>query len=100
MLHIACRYALRQTVKTNQTAWNAALRQAVIRAKPGYFALSETERENYRLQLNTEDEFRIRQTLLKDLFGIAVNSTEELDAMLDTFVDSQYLSLNSTLLPL
>jgi hypothetical protein len=89
-----------KTVKTNQTAWNAALRQAVIRVKPDYFALSETEREYYRLQLNTEDDFRIRQTVLKALFGIAVNTAEELDAILDTFDDSQYLSLNSTLLPL
>ncbi|HED19083.1 MAG TPA: hypothetical protein ENI74_06220 [Gammaproteobacteria bacterium] len=50
--------------------------------------------------MNTEDEFRIRQTLLKDLFGIAANTTEELDSITDTFDDSQYLLLNSTLLPL
>ena len=105
MLHIACRCALNsvktvKTVKTNQTAWNAALRQAVIRVKSDYFALSETERENYRLHMNTEDEFRIQQTILKELFGIAVNTTEELDSILDTFDDSQYLLLNSTLLPL
>jgi hypothetical protein len=62
-------------VETNQTAWNAALRQAVIRVKPDYFALSETERENYRLHMNTEDEFRIRQTILKELFGV-VSRTE------------------------
>jgi hypothetical protein len=89
-----------KTVKTNQTAWNAALRQAVIRVKPDYFALSETERENYRLHMNTEDDFRIRQTILKDLCGIAAKTTEELDAILDMFDDSQYLLLNSTLLPL
>jgi hypothetical protein len=87
-------------VKTIQTAWNAVLRQAIIRVKPDYFALSETEREYYRLRLNTEDDFRIRQTVIKELFGIAVSMTEELDAILDTFDDSQYLSLNSTLLPL
>jgi len=87
-------------VKTNQTDWNAALRQTVIRVKPDYFALSEAERENYRLHMNTEDEFRIQQTILKELFGIAVNTTEELDSILDTFDDSQYLLLNSTLLPL
>jgi len=87
-------------VETNQTAWNAALRQAVIRVKPDYFALSETERENYRLHMNTEDEFRIRQTILKELFGIATNTTGELDSVLDTFDDSQYLLLNSTLLPI
>ena len=87
-------------MKTNQTDWNAALRQTVIRVKPDYFALFEAERENYRLHMNTEDEFRIQQTILKELFGIAVNTTEELDSILDTFDDSQYLLLNSTLLPL
>ena len=76
------------------------LRQAVIRVKPDYFALSNAEREHYRLRLNTKDEFRIRQAVLKDVFGIVVNTTEELDAILDTFDDSQYLLLNSTLLPL
>lgn len=87
-------------METIQTEWNAVLRQAVIRVKPDYFALSETEREYYRLRLNTEDDFRIRQTVIKELFGIAVSMTEELDAILETFDDSQYLSLNSTLLPL
>ena len=80
--------------------WSAVLRQAVIRVKPDYFALSETEREHYRLQLNTDDDFRIQQTVLKELFGVAVNKTEDLDAVLDTFDDSQYLLWNSTLLPL
>ena len=37
------------------------MRQAVIRVKPDYFALPETERENYRLHMNTEDEFRINE---------------------------------------
>jgi hypothetical protein len=87
-------------VETIQTEWNAVLRQAVIRVKPDYFALSNAEREHYRLRLNRKDEFRIRQTVIKELFGIAVSMTEELDAILETFDDSQYLSLNSTLLPL
>ena len=64
-----------KSVKTNQTAWNAVLRQAVIRVKPDYFALSETGREYYRLHMSTGDDFRIRQTILKELFGIAVSIT-------------------------
>ena len=84
---------------TDLTNWNAVLRQAVIRVKPDYFALSHAEREHYRLRLNTKDEFCIRQAVLRDVFGIVVNTTEELDATLDTFDDSQYLLLNSTLLP-
>jgi hypothetical protein len=74
MLHIACKSRLDKTVETHQTSWNAVLRQAVIRVKPDYFALSEAEREHYRLQLNVEDDFRIRQIVLKELFGIAVNT--------------------------
>ena len=87
-------------METNQTEWNAVLRQAVIRVKPDYFALSETEREYYRLHLSTEDSFRIRKTVLKELFGLAANTTEELESVLNTFDERQYLSLNSTLLPL
>ena len=87
-------------METRQTMWSAVLRQAVIRVKPDYFALSETEREQYRLNLNTEDDFRIRHSVTRDLFGISVSTAAELDAILDTFDDSQYLSLNSTLLPL
>lgn len=87
-------------VKTDQTKWSAILRQAVIRVKPDYFALSESERTQYRLNLNTEDDFRIRQAIIKELFGIAVATVEEPDAVLDTFDDSQYLLWNSTLLSL
>jgi len=86
-------------VKTNKSEWSTVLRQAVIRLKPDYFSLPEIERDAYRLHLTSEDDFRIRQTLLNGLFGIAVNTPEELDAALETFDDSQYLLLNSTLLP-
>lgn len=65
--------------------WNAVLRQAVIRVKPDYFALHKPERENYRLHIGTEDEFRIRKIVLKELIGIVVNTTDELDSVLDTF---------------
>jgi len=68
-------------VEPHQTTWNPVLRQAVIRIKPDYFALTETRREHYRPNLNTEDDFRIRQTVIKELFGMAVNTTEELDAV-------------------
>ncbi len=71
----------------------------MIRLKPDYFSLPEIECDAYRLHLTSEDDFRVRQTLLNGLFGIAVNNPEELDAALETFDDSQYLLLNSTLLP-
>ena len=87
-------------MKTNQTEWNAVLRHAVIRVKPDYFALLKSEREYYRLHMSTEDKFRIRQTILKRLFGLTVNTIEELDSVLDAFDDKKHLLLNSTLLPL
>jgi len=87
-------------VEANQTHWSATLRQAVIRVRPDYFALPETERNHYRLHLSTEDDFRIRQAVARDLFGIAIGTRKELDAILDTFDDGQYLLLNRTLLPL
>ena len=76
------------------------MRQAVIRVRPDYFALPETEHDHYRLHLSTEDDFRIRQAVARDLFGIAIGTTKKLDATLDTFDDGQYLLLNRTLLPL
>ncbi len=86
-------------METNYHEWSAILRQAVIRVKPDYFSLPEVERDAYRLHLTSEDDFRIRQTLLNGLFGITVNTPEELDAALETFDDNQYLLLNSTQLP-
>ncbi len=76
------------------------LRRAIIRVWPDYFSWPEAKREQFRLQLSNEDDFRIKQVVVQSLFGGEVRSKEELDALLDSFDDAQYLLLNSTTLPL
>ncbi len=77
----------------------AALRRAVIRAIPEYYAWPEAKQEQYRLNISSETNFRIQQSLLKSLFDIDTNSEEQRDDALNEFNDEQYLLLNSTLLP-
>ncbi len=77
----------------------AALRRAIIRAIPEYYAWPEAEQEQYRLNVPGEKYFRIQQSLLKTLFNIDTNSKEQLDDAMNEFDDAQYLLLNSTLLP-
>jgi len=54
--HIACKPPQVRQWNTNQTKWNAVLLRVVMRVRPDYFALPQTEREYYRLRLNTEAE--------------------------------------------
>ncbi|HEB56144.1 MAG TPA: hypothetical protein ENI98_07540 [Gammaproteobacteria bacterium] len=77
----------------------AALRRAIIRAIPEYYAWPQAEQEQYRLNVSREKDFQIRQSLLKILFDINTNSEEQLDDAMNEFDDEQYLLLNSTLLP-
>jgi len=83
-----------------QTDKDAALRRAIIRVWPDYFSWPEGERERRRLRRSREDDLRIRQAVVQSLFSHKVQSEEELDALLDSFDDAQYLLLNSILLPL
>jgi hypothetical protein len=83
-----------------QTDKDAFLRRAIIRVWPDYFSWPEGERERRRLQRSREDDFRMRQAIVQSLFSHDVRSNEELNALLDSFDDAQYLLLNSTLLPL
>lgn len=77
-----------------------ALRRAFMRVKPDYFALGESQREHYRQHIDKRDDFRIRQIVVKELFGIGIKNAKELDSVLDGFDDAHYLKLNSALLPL
>ena len=77
----------------------AILRRAIIRAIPGYYLWPETEQERYRLSVPKEQDFLIRQAVLRSLFGIEVDTEEGMNEALNGFNDEQYLLLNSTLLP-
>lgn len=78
----------------------AVLRRALIRVKPEYFSWPGEAQERYRLNMPEADVFRLRQTLMKSLFQIQVDTSEQLDEAFDTFSNAQYLQFNSTLLPL
>jgi hypothetical protein len=78
----------------------AAIRRAIISVVPDYFSWPEVEQERYRANMPDEDDLRIRQVLLKVLFGIKTTTYEDLEAELDSFNDEQYLLLNSSLLQL
>lgn len=83
-----------------QTDKDAALRRAIIRVWPDYFSWPEAQQERCRLQRSREDDFRIRQAVVLMLFRREVRSEDELDALLESFDDAQYLRLNSAMLPL
>lgn len=87
-------------MRVTATEKEVVLRRAIIRVWPDYFSWPEAKQEQFRLQLNSEDDFRIKQAVVQSLFGGEVQSKEELDTLLDSFDDAQYLLLNSTMLPL
>ncbi|HET8552769.1 MAG TPA: hypothetical protein VFM97_09890 [Gammaproteobacteria bacterium] len=78
----------------------AAVRRAIISVRPDYFSWSAVERERYRATMSDDDGWRIRRSLLHDLFGIHADSETTLEQALDQFDDEQYLRLNSALLQL
>lgn len=77
-----------------------ALRRAIMRAKPEFYGWSSAEQETYGLTLGGEDDFRIRQNLLKELLQIDVGTEEALDAIDEELTGEQHLALNTALLPL
>ena len=77
----------------------AILRRAIIRAIPEYYSWPKTEQERYRLSVPKEQDFLIRQAVLRSLFGIEVETEEVLNEVMKGFDDEHYLLLNSTLLP-
>ena len=78
----------------------AATRRAIISAAPDYFSWPPEAQERYRATLPKEAYSRIRQSLLKTLFGINAATYAGAEAVIDSFDDAQYLLLNSAMLPL
>lgn len=76
-----------------------ALRRAFMRVNPDYFTWPSEAQERYRVNMPENDAFRIRQALVKALFGIEVKTDEELDAVSEKFSDEEHLVFNSALLP-
>ncbi len=80
-------------------ALDPALRQALMRVNPEYFAWSLEAQERYRVSMSDQDAFRLRQELVKTLFGLHAKTDEDLSEISDQFGDEEHLVFNRVLLP-
>ena len=85
---------------SNNISHSPELRQAVMRVRPDYYALSEKEQELYRAGISSKDSRRIRQSLLKSLLNINVSSLEEMDDVFEDFSFEHHTLINKTILPI
>ena len=76
-----------------------ALRQALMRVNPEYFAWPLEAQERYRVRMPERDAFRLRQALVKVLFGIQAKTEEDLAEIRNRFGDKEHLVFNRALLP-
>lgn len=84
---------------TALTTLDPALRQALMRVNPEYFAWPIEAQERYRVSMPERDAFRVRQELLKALFGIQAKTEEDLAEIGNQFGDEEHLVFNRALLP-
>lgn len=84
---------------TALTTLDPALRQALMRVNPEYFAWPIEAQERYRVSMPEHDAFRVRQELLKALFGIQAKTEEDLAEIGNQFGDEEHLVFNRALLP-
>ena len=70
-----------------------------MRVNPDYFAWSLEAQECYRVSMPEQDSFRLRQELVKALFGLHAKTDEDLSAISDQFGDEEHLVFNRALLP-
>lgn len=81
------------------TGLDPALRHALMRVNPEYFAWPIEAQERYRVSMPEKDAFRLRQELLKALFGIRAQTDDDLAEISNTFGDEEHLVFNRALLP-
>lgn len=84
---------------TGLGALDPALRRALMRVNPEYFAWPLEAQERYRVSMPEHDAFRLRQELLKALFGIQAKTEEDLAEISNRFGDKEHLLFNRALLP-
>ncbi len=78
----------------------AALRRAIIGAKPEYYSWPPDVQERYRVNMPEEDLSRVQQGLLQALFGIRADTAEAVDAAAEALDDAQGLLFTATALPI
>jgi len=76
------------------------LKRAIIKFVPDYFSWDKERQEQYRVDTPEEDAFKIRQFLLRELFGISVSNADELEEARRAMNVVQCSKLNATLLPI
>jgi hypothetical protein len=76
------------------------LKKAIIKFVPDYFSWDKKRQEQYRVDTPEEDDFRIKQFLLRELFDISVSNDDELEAAWRQMDEMQCSRLNATLLPI
>jgi hypothetical protein len=70
-----------------------------MRVNQDYFGWSLEAQERYRVSMPDQDSFRLRQELVKTLFGLHAKTDEDLSAISDQFGDEEHLVFNRALLP-
>jgi hypothetical protein len=76
------------------------LKRAIIKFVPDYFSWDRKRQEQYRVDTPEEDEFRIRQFLLRELFDIYASNDDEVEEARREMSEAQCLRLNAILLPI
>lgn len=70
-----------------------------MRVNPEYFAWSIEAQERYRVSMPEKDAFRLRQGLLKALFGLRSKTDGDLAEIRNQFGDKEHLVFNRAWLP-
>jgi hypothetical protein len=76
------------------------LKRAIIKFVPDYFSWDKKRQEQYRVNTPKEDEFKIRQFLLRELFDISASNDDEVEEARREMSEAQCLKLNAILLPI
>ena len=76
------------------------LKRAIIKFVPDYFSWDKKRQEQYRVDTPEEDEFKIRQFLLRELFDIYASNDDEVEEARRVMNEAQCLKLNAILLPI
>ena len=76
------------------------LRRAIIKIVPEYLFWDKHRQEQYRVDTPEEDEFKIRQFLLKELFDINASTEDEVEEARREMSEAQCLKFNAILLPI
>ena len=76
-----------------------ALRRALMRVRPEYFAWSTAERERWHVAMPEDEELAIERAVLSELFGVRAATREALREAREDLDDAQANLANAVLLP-